>query len=442
MKVSNYTFFFSRENDKYYSYNTLSNALLEIEKDTYMYLKQVSDTGEDLNVESIEPEMWEVLKNKYFITDNQKDDFLLYKSMILPIRAQKNFMHLTLAPTMECNFRCFYCFETEKPKGKMSHETMDAIVKYIESMSDLQKIHLTWFGGEPLMARDQMEAFHEKLTRKYKKELTSNIITTGYFLSEAVIRLLQKMNIQSIQITLDGNKERHNKVKRTSDNEDVFSRILNNIDLLTDMAPEINVVFRVNVTRDNLKEYVSLFELLANRYQNKNISISPGVVQDRTKGISKESCFLNRVETTQFILDLWHKYKIYTPWIRYPNSSCRECAIRDQRAISFDSQGFAYKCWEMIGQRQYAIGKLVETGEIKDVNHILLNRQLYGADPLENSECIECGYLPICDGGCPIQRIQNEFENYSNDVCTIYKNYLEEFMKIHVSLRDGGYENH
>lgn len=441
MKVSIYTFFF-RSNSKYYIYNTLSNALLSIGENIYIDLQHARETGHTLEENSIDPDLWGILKNKYFITENQKDDFLLYKSMILPIRGQKNFMHLTLAATMECNFRCFYCFEKEKPKGRMSEDTMDAIVKHIESIPELQKIYLTWFGGEPLIAIDQMEIFYDKLMSKFNKEFSSNIITTGYFLSESVIPILRKINIQSVQITLDGNKERHNKIKSTPDNKDVFSRVLTNVDLLTDTAPEINVVFRINVPHDNMAEYASLFNLLANRYQNKNVTISPGIVQDRNRRTFKNPHFLNRKETSEFILDLWHTHKIYTPWLRYPNNNCTECAIRDQRAVSFDPEGYAYKCWEMIGQKRFAIGKLSKTGKIIDINQTLLNRQLYGADPFEDAQCTTCAYLPICEGGCPIQRIQNEFDNDNNDVCSIYKDYLEDFLKIHIALKDAGYENH
>lgn len=38
MKVSNYSFLFSTENYEFYIYNTLSNALIEIDNDTYNIL--------------------------------------------------------------------------------------------------------------------------------------------------------------------------------------------------------------------------------------------------------------------------------------------------------------------------------------------------------------------------------------------------------------------
>ena len=128
--------------------------------------------------------------------------------------------------------------------------------------------------------------------------------------------------------------------------------------------------------------------------------------------------------------------------MRYPQRFIAECAIRDLRAISFDPEGYAYKCWEVIGDTRYAIGKLAKDGSLKEPNHVALNRQLYGADPAENKKCAACSYLPLCNGGCPIQRIQNEFENYRNDVCTPMKGFLPEFLAAHIALKKAGWANY
>lgn len=39
MKISKYTFFFNIDGKEYYTYNTLSNSLLEIEKNLIVYFK-------------------------------------------------------------------------------------------------------------------------------------------------------------------------------------------------------------------------------------------------------------------------------------------------------------------------------------------------------------------------------------------------------------------
>lgn len=439
MKVSRYTFLYKSGSDRCYLYNTLSNALMQIDNKAFEHI--LSANGGEILKQELDDELWTELAKRKFITENDKDDYLLYKSMIMPLRAQTNFMHLTIAPTMECNFKCFYCFETEKQKGKMSEETMDSIVKYVMSAPNLSRIYLTWFGGEPLLAVDEMETFHRKLTERYDKSLDSNIITTGYHLDGKAIDVFKKIKISSVQITLDGNKEQHNKVKHIKECQDVFGKVLNNIDNLVKEIPEINVSFRINLTKQNAGEYVSLYRELSERYKNKNVTVSPAFVKNKNGNARKEYYF-NEEEISKYVLNLWDKKRIYTPWIRYPSDTCNECAIRDTMAMSFDPQGYAYKCWEVIGRRNHAIGKLQNDGTIAHVNRMLLNRQLYGADIFEDPECSKCEYLPICHGGCPIERLQNEYENSHNELCTPYKGHIADFLKIHIELIEAGYINH
>lgn len=433
MIISKYTFFFNTEKTGFFLYNTLSNALIEIDEDTFAKLKECKKQHTSVD-DAIDNDLYEVLADKRFLVENDKDAFLLYKSVIMHKRVQKNFMHLTIAPTMDCNFRCHYCFENGKRQSYMGHRVMDAIVKYVLKQKELKRIHITWFGGEPLMAVSQMNDFHEKLVSQVDKEIDSDIITTGYHITEKVIRTLQNLHISKIQITLDGLKETHNQVKFSSECDDVFTKVIGNIDLLTAMAPEINVVIRINLTKENAREYVPLYRFLATRYNGRNVGIAPAFVKDRSHTKNGNN-FFTRKESTEFILNLFRKERIFSPWLQYPQTACAECAIRDNMAISFDPEGYAYKCWEVIGERKYAIGKINNEGIIKEVNLSVLNRQLYGADPIDDPVCSRCQYLPLCHGGCPIQRIEREFEGTETDVCTLYKHNLPDFMKIHLSLK-------
>lgn len=73
-----------------------------------------------------------------------------------------------------------------------------------------------------------------------------------------------------------------------------------------------------------------------------------------------------------------------------------------------------------------------DDGILTDINEKVLNRQLFGADTIDDPVCSQCKYLPICNGGCPIQRIQNKFENGHNSNCTYYKGYMADFLKVHI----------
>ena len=444
MKLSKYTYCLKTGKDDFLLFSTLSNALIGVDKDTFSYLKKCQQAHSDVSSDQIDTELFDVLKDKHLITENDLDEMLLFKSSVQAMRMERNSMHLTIAPTMDCIFRCHYCFEQHKSRSYMTSETIDAIIRYITQFKDLKCIHLTWFGGEPLMATQQMKEFYTKLKSEFSHEIVSNIITTGYHLSDETIDLIKAIHISSVQITLDGNRESHNKIKFLSDCPDVFSRILENVDRLTISAPDVNVVFRVNLTQQNKNEYVGLYRSLSARYKNKNVAVAPGFVMNRHAGQSNTDgkLYFSRKEASEFVLNLFRKHRIHSPWLRYPQVSCNECAIRNFNALSFDADGYAYKCWEVIGDRKYAVGRISSDRGLIDTNPLMLNRQLYGADPLCDNKCLKCRLLPICYGGCPIQRIQNEFEGYHNEVCTPYKNFLANYLSIHFLLKKAGYENH
>lgn len=438
MKISKYTFLFDHANKEYYTYNTLSNALIEIDEATYTVLRR-HETDSVLPEAAFDGELWDVLCENNILTGNDDDDFLKYKAYITRLRSQRGSMHLTLAPTMDCCFRCHYCFEKYKEKKYMAPETMDAIVKYVTSQSELRDVRITWFGGEPLMAVPQIEAFHDKFSARWKNPVVSNIITTGYPIDEEAIRVMKKAGISRVQITLDGMKETHNRVKYLPSGEDVFEKVMGNLELLNDLAPEINIVIRVNLTHENASEYTQLFELYLTRFKRRrNMGIAPAFVLDRgASGCDAgklRSTLFDHKDRSEFILDLADR-GVDSPFIRYPERFFNECAIRNGTAISFDPEGYAYKCWEVIGNRDFAIGRLDADGRLIDIDEKTLNRQLYGADPIDDPICSQCKYLPVCNGGCPIQRIENKFENGHNNCCTYYKGYMVDFLKIHLDRK-------
>lgn len=437
MKLSKYTFLFDLDQNEYYAYNTLSNALIQIDAESYSKLQAHQNDREKLSADDFDVELWEALCENLILTENDEDDYLRYKALISRIRSQRTSMHMTLAPTMDCCFRCHYCFEKYKGGESMSPEIMDSIIRYITSFSDLKDIKITWFGGEPLMALPQMEEFYDKFSAVWKNKFVSNIITTGYHISEEAVRILRKINVSAVQITLDGMKDTHNKVKNLSNGEDVFERVLKNIELLNDLAPEIKIMIRVNLTLENAHEYIQLCQLCFKRFKDReNMGIAPAFVLDRgasnCNDCKVKSTLFDHKKRSEYILDL-AKQRYDSPYIRYPDRFIAECAIRNEMSISFDPEGYAYKCWEMIGNKDYAIGKLNDDGQLTEMNEKILNRQLFGADPLEDSRCSKCEYLPLCNGGCPIQRIENKFENAHNCTCTYYRGYMIDFLKVHLA---------
>lgn len=75
MKISKYTFMFDENGQEYYVYNTLSNALMEIDKESYSLLFESRNT-QKLSTADFDEDLWEALCINNIISDNDTDDYL------------------------------------------------------------------------------------------------------------------------------------------------------------------------------------------------------------------------------------------------------------------------------------------------------------------------------------------------------------------------------
>lgn len=433
MHLSPYTFLFSKEN-RHYAFSSLTKSLLELDFETYSKLLQLSQSE---NRNTINPKFEEsnsdVLYNTHIVCDRVADEYDLCKSMILNRRNDRSDMHITIAPTMDCCFSCYYCFERHKKPAYMTRETADSIIEYVNAQTNLKNLHVTWFGGEPLMAIDIIRYFTDALLKVFKGSYSADIITTAFHVNEEVVKIIKNAHITEMQVSIDGKEKTHNSVKHTFGCENSYIRILDNIELLNEHYPALTIGLRVNLTKQNCNEYEELFCELSDRFRGKRVSIIPGFIVNRNNVVSPDIFSYN--EVSQFSINLWESYKIPTPWIMYDKGQ-GECAIRKINSLVVDASANIYKCWEKLGDEKYTIGKLTRGGVVTETNHELLQRFLFGADPLNDEKCKVCKMLPICFGGCPIQRIENVFENKKNILCTTHKEKVVQWLSAYLDLKE------
>lgn len=95
-KVSRYTFLIENAGS-YYIYNVLSNALYSIDKELYCLLDKCKKNGH--YCKKLDNTTFLSLIDGLFISNNDEDDFLIYKSIISSQRAQREIRHLDLRKT-------------------------------------------------------------------------------------------------------------------------------------------------------------------------------------------------------------------------------------------------------------------------------------------------------------------------------------------------------
>lgn len=436
MKISKYTKLIKHQNN-FYIYNSISNFFAKIDDSLYEYLKNKQNKNELVPKDDFDDEsIWLILTKNLLISENELDDFMLFSSTIKSRRNISNSLMLTITPTMDCNFNCYYCFET-KNKSKIDTKLEENIVNWINTYIESNNIHyinITWFGGEPLLAPHVIKNITKEILKFEKIKLGASIITNGYYLTKENLLLLKECKISSIQLSIDGIYESHNSKRFSKDDKKTFDTILKNIDVFNELDLDIVLNVRVSIDKNNIDKFDEVLDFFSSRYPNsKKINITPAFIIESTKHNCIESCISNKIEKFNFYKNLSQKMKNNS--FVYPANNVNECAIRNQHSWVIDSLGDVYKCWETIANLEYKVGEIKEDGLII-TNEKILNRYLYGSDPFEDSKCKNCFSFPICTGGCPHKRIENEFNNQLNDFCSNFNEDIESYLILTAQIKN------
>lgn len=186
-------------------------------------------------------------------------------------------MELILYPTEQCNFRCTYCYE-DFLLGKMSEQTINGVKALIKArISGIKHLHLSWFGGEPLAAKDVIYDITEYAQRECASNqvtLTGNLTTNGYFLDIATARRLHGLRQGSYQISLDGYGAAHDKTRKLMSGGGTFARIWANMQALRDSDIEFAIMFRIHLTTENLSSIEELAHAMRREFlHDKRFSV-------------------------------------------------------------------------------------------------------------------------------------------------------------------------
>jgi uncharacterized protein len=164
-------------------------------------------------------------------------------------------LQLFLLPTEACNFRCVYCYE-DLALSRMRPDVVEGVKRYLELRApELVTLTLSWFGGEPLLARDIVEdvLLHaHTLRRRFPDlELASDITTNAYHLERPVFERLLGLGVTAYQIAFDGPRDWHDRVRVLAGGQGTFDRIWGNVLALREVKGAFKVVVRVHVSKDN-----------------------------------------------------------------------------------------------------------------------------------------------------------------------------------------------
>lgn len=320
---------------------------------------------------------------------------------VLAIQRMNNystrFAGFQILPTTSCNARCFYCYEQGYQRISMSDEVERAIPSFIASFMDMvDDVHVTWFGGEPLLGWDSIQRLSAELIGQAKRRgvgYTSDIVTNATLLSaERARELVEACKVTQAQVTFDGLREQHMQRKRYRDESIDFDDILKALEYLVRAGSRL--LIRLNVDKDNLDDCLSLIDMLGGRYAgNENVmlyvaplygSVSPNANFEKLELTDAYRRIFMRMIDAGFIQTLDG-----LP-MNFNNATCSARMVNN---YVIDPRGDVYKCEHLLSQESEKLGTVFDG--------VVFNEAMVRwASPSLPKTCMECSFLPGCQGGC------------------------------------------
>ena len=229
------------------------------------------------------------------------------------------------------------------------------------------------------------------------------------------------------QITLDGFSDIHNARRPLKSGGKTFERIIKNIELYFNRTinNSLYISIRVNVDNNNLKDYLSLYSFLKEKFPFDNFDVYPGWVTIKEGGKGFSSC-VSINKQNDFCLSLAEK------GIKYQDifpKFVTLCSVTNPYSMLIGPDGNIYKCWEDLGIEGKIVGNINTQMVWKNLE--LRAKYSCGVNRFNDPICRQCEYLPICNGGCPIRRFENKYEGSHNNYCTYFKGRLKEYVLMH-----------
>jgi len=369
-----------------------------------------------------------------------------------------NNISLILLPTNKCNVDCEYCFEDKTDDfmslGQLSIIT-DKILDHMET-NNVHRLIIYWQGGEVMMiptvwfdeAQELIGNAFAKRNKVVSHSLQSNMI--GYH--KRWNRLIREMFGNSVGTSMDfPNLYRKAKGRPAAEYTDIWAR---NVREARDAGIQIGVIAIPNkeTLRLGAERFYSYFvdEMQVTDFQ-VNTSFSGGKSNE-----AKLESILDVNGLGRFFVDLagiWFE-RGYDRGVKIGpldelmnhfsgRVSSLPCIWQQNCAdefVSIDARGFVAQCdcW-VTSYSDYQFGNIFEPGSFTDLMKNSPARKKFAARPLalvSDGTCLDCDYLSICHGGCPVRAYSITGYFTSKDpYCKVYKDLFSCIEKLSIRNR-------
>lgn len=346
---------------------------------------------------------------------------------------------LVLNITNNCNLACSYCYANKGnydiPGKVMSFDTAKKSIDLLFESARINKLDLVsicFFGGEPLLEFDLIKSI-VGYVKIYHADIKSRfLITTNGTILNIKISNFMIRNSFLVTISLDGNKEVHDKSRKYINGNGSYDRVVSR---LSKKIWKLNPTARLTISNNNSDVCSSIIHLVKLGFKRITFALD---------------YHLTKSNFQNFVLSLERLFEIYLLEIKnnkiYDISNISEIitsiALKKPKLthcnaglsyLSISADGIIYRCPRLTGLSEYSIGSVtnVKLDEIVSKSREMkfkISDENYGKD----SNCFICPFILLCGGQCYYHIYQDDHDvnHLTRSDCLTRKQLIEKTLKL------------
>lgn len=348
----------------------------------------------------------------------------------------RDHLGLTIVTSMGCNFDCPYCFEHKVPRI-LDDEVAEEVRRLVRArLAEVTTVAVTWYGGEPLLATDQLVELSCDLRDECEAagaSYESIILTNGWFLDAATARRLTAAGVAAAQVTIDGPPDVHDAMRPHASGRPTFERILAN---LVEAVDEIHIGLRVNVDGTNVDRVAELLDLLADAGLAGRVQITLGHLLPLdhnpaapSASYSSPCLSMTGFGDAQLAFDELARAAGFAP-SSLPSPLGSACTAVKTNELIVGAGGELWKCIDDAGDASASVGSIFDLSDVRT-----RAAHWFAHDPFSDPECMDCIALPVCMGGCALV---GRLDGLRDNRCSTFRtHHVEQVRAAVVGSADG-----
>ncbi|AAW87278.1 arylsulfatase regulator (Fe-S oxidoreductase) [Aliivibrio fischeri ES114] len=357
------------------------------------------------------------------------------------------------AESARCNLDCHYCYylkNEDKSKPGMDAETLDKLVSnHIQSQPpQIPVIDFIWHGGEPMMkglafyqTAIELQQAHQSTT-----PIQNTIQTNGTLINERWAAFFAQHNFM-VGISIDGPQLINDIARIDKAGNSSFERTMRGIQHLKQQNVEFNTLTVIN--NKSYKHGKAIYRFLKEN-GSTYLQFQPCIDHEMDRRFDYDWTLTGK-QWGEFLCNVFDEWaandigKIYVQFFEnclmilmgHQSQMCHHAETCGQQ-LMIESNGDVFSC-DHYAYNNYKIGNINDNNASLAQMANSPEQMLFGQNKHDslNQKCFRCDFKPLCNGGCPKNRVDkiNNGENH-NVLCEGYELFFKHALPTMLKMVD------